>query len=64
VDSIGNADEIGRTTTLLRFKPDKKQYQSLLEEDMKPFFTTEVGDDLPDDASYDVLIIVGSDAKV
>lgn len=64
IESIGNSDETGRDTTLLRFKPDKKQYQTLLEEDMKDFYTTEVGEDLPDDAPYDVLIVVGSDAKI
>jgi hypothetical protein len=64
VESIGNADVVGRTTTLLRFKPEAKKYEQMLTEDMSDFFDTEVGEDLPQDAEYDVLIIIGTDAEI
>ena len=61
---IGNADESGRTTTLIKTKSDKAKYQAILAADLKDKFTTEVTSDLAEDSEYDVLIIVGTDAKL
>lgn len=64
VDSIGNADEVGRAQTLIRIKPEKSQYQTLLLEDMAEDFDAVVEEDLPEDAAYDALIIIGTDAQI
>lgn len=50
-----------RDTTLLQFKKDKVDYQSLLEQDMgEEFGTIVVEDTLSDDVSYDLLIVLGT----
>ncbi len=64
IKDIGNADESGRETTLLKFKPDKVQYKDLLSEDMKDIFTVVTEEDLDPSLDFDVLIVVGTDAQV
>ncbi len=60
VEGIGNADESGRTTTLLRIKDSKKDFEKILVEDLKDTYSTTVAYGLDETATYDVLMIVGS----
>lgn len=64
VDSIGNADEVGREQTLVRIKSELSDYGSLLQEDMETDFDIVVQEDLPTETEYDVLIIIGTDAQI
>jgi len=61
---IDNADEVRGSTTLIKIKADKANYQDLLKEDMKDDFTVEVEEDLDSGLEYDVLIVIGADAKI
>ncbi|MBN1162360.1 LytR C-terminal domain-containing protein [Patescibacteria group bacterium] len=63
-DNIGNADEVGNSETVLRFKKDKVKYQDLLKEDMKEVYLDIVVEDtLDDSAEYDLLITVGTNIE-
>ncbi len=64
VEGVDNADEIGRQDTLLKIKPEKAKYNKLLTEDMQDFFSTTVEEDLGSEEPYDVLVIIGTDAKI
>lgn len=60
VEGIGNADNSDRTDTLVKFKDSKKDYESMLIEDLKGAYTTVSEFGLDENLPYDVLIIVGS----
>ncbi len=62
--SIGNADDVDRVTTLVKFKNDKASYKDMLSADLKDKFSTLVEEGLEEELDYDVLIVVGSDAKI
>lgn len=60
VEGIGNADESDRTTTLLKFKDSKKDFEKMLVEDLKGSYTITVEYGLAETDAYDVLMVVGS----
>lgn len=64
VSAIDNADETGRTTTLVQIKESKADYLGLFEQDMQEDFSIETQRDLDENLEYDVLIIIGTDAQI
>ncbi len=64
VEAIGNSTDSARTDTLIKLKGSKKDYQTILTESMKDTFTVVVQTDLEETSQYDVIIVVGSDAKL
>ncbi len=64
VVDIGNANETGRTNTLVKIKATKNAYLPLIKEDMADKFTIISEEDLPEDTAYDALVIVGTDAQI
>ncbi|HLB51455.1 hypothetical protein A3F07_02870 [candidate division WWE3 bacterium RIFCSPHIGHO2_12_FULL_38_15] len=60
VAEIGNADEIGRQDTLLKFKQTKATYKELLSKDLEGSYTVVTEETLPESENFDVLIIVGT----
>lgn len=60
VSEIGNADESDRQTTLIKIKPSKADYKSMLIDDMKKTYQVSLEDTLSDSSQFDVLVIVGA----
>lgn len=59
VDSIGDADEVGRDTTLLIYNPKLEDQITDIVDDLKQDYDIELQNDLDDDLDYNVLMIVG-----
>jgi len=64
VSDIGNAEKQNSKNTTLQFKSSKVSYKDLLSEDLKDNYDVVVTENLDEDADYDALIIVGSDADL
>ena len=59
VISIGNAAEVGREDTLLKFKPSFTKFKDLVVTDMESDYTVVVEEDLDESLEYDLLVVVG-----
>ena len=62
VKDVGNTDDYTYTKTKIMVHADKQHIAALLEGDLKDMYTLDTsGTDLPQDASYDVRVIVGKE---
>lgn len=62
VKDVGNTDDYTYTKTKIMVHADKQHIAALLEGDLKDTYTLDTsGTDLPQDASYDVRVIVGKE---
>ena len=56
---IGNAEEVGRADTLLKFKASKTGYKDLVINDLKDEYDIVTDETLDESAAYGLLMVVG-----
>ncbi len=60
VEGIGNADVSNRTSTLIKFKDSKKDFEKMLIEDLKSDYETTIEYGLDEGSAFDVLMVIGA----
>ncbi|MEX0621895.1 MAG: LytR C-terminal domain-containing protein [Candidatus Woykebacteria bacterium] len=59
IESVGNADSFNYKKTEVAIKNSKKQITDLLTKDLMERYSIDIGSPLPEDESFDILIIIG-----